>query len=104
MAATGWAIFFPLVAHSHASSILALPEWTVPAYLVGALSLALVQAERDRGRSELRQQAAHALRTPVATIHGLVQVLIREGRDEPVVRSIEDETERLLRSPVFERD
>jgi signal transduction histidine kinase len=104
MAAVGWAIFFPLVANSHPSSILALPVWTFAAYLVGALSTALVRAERERGRIELQQQAAHALRTPVATIHGLVQVLIRGGRDEPALRSIEDETERLLRSPVFEAD
>jgi signal transduction histidine kinase len=102
MAAVGWAIFFPLVAESHPSSIVALPLWTSAAFLVGALSSALVRAERERGRIELQRQAAHALRTPVATIHGLVQVLIRGGRDDPALRSIENETERLLRSPVFD--
>jgi signal transduction histidine kinase len=105
MATVGWSLFFPLVAESHPSSIVALPEWALAAYLVGALSSALVHAEGERERAELQRRAAHALRAPVATIHGLVQVLQRDRRpQEPILRSIEDETERLLRSPLFERD
>lgn len=103
MAGVGWAVFFPLVAESHPSSIVALPEWVLAAYLVGALSAALVRAERERAASELHRQAAHALRAPIATIHGLVQVLRRDrSAEEPIVRAIEDETGRLLESPIFE--
>src|SRR5579864_399134 len=105
MAATGWALFFPLIANSHPSSIVALPIWVVSAYLVGAMSTALVRAERERERVAQQHRAAHALRAPIATIHGLVQVLRRDGtREEALLRSVEDETERLLRSPIFEGD
>ena len=39
----------------------------------------------------------------IATIHGLVQVLRRDrSKEETPLRSIEDETERLLHSPIFE--
>lgn len=105
MAATGWALFFPLIANAHPSSIVALPIWVIAAFLVGAMSTALVRAERERERIELQQRAAHALRAPLATIHGLVQVLRRDrSQEEKLLRSIEDETERLLRSPIFEGD
>ena len=108
MAAFGWALFFPLVAHSHPSSIVALPIWILAAYLVGALSAGLLRATRERDETARRQEAAHALRAPVATIHGLVAVLQnrtdREDPDLTILCSIEDETERLLRSPLFERD
>lgn len=108
MAAVGWALFFPLVANSHPSSIIALPIWTLAAYLVGALSAGLLRATRERDEAARRREAAHALRAPVATIHGLVEVLRNHtGHEDPestILRSIEDETERLLRSPLFERD
>jgi signal transduction histidine kinase len=105
MAATGWAIFFPLIAKSHPSSIVALPIWVVAAFVVGVMSTALVRAERERERIELQHQAAHALRGPIATIHGLLQMLRRDrSQEEKLLRSIEDETERLLRSPIFEGD
>ena len=70
---------------------------------MAAMSTALVRAERER--VELQQRAAHALRALIATIHGLVQVMRRDrSREETLLRSIEDETERLLRSPIFEGD
>jgi hypothetical protein len=103
MATVGWSLFFPLVAHSHAWSVVALPEWLGAAYLTGVLSAALLRAERARAESELHRRAAHALRAPIATIHGLVAVLRRDRtHEEQIVRAIEDETGRLLESPVFE--
>ena len=105
MAIVGWALFFPLVASSHPSSIVALPVWVAAAYLVGALSAGLLRATRERDEAARRQEAAHALRAPVATIHGLVGVLrTRTKAEDPILRSIEDETDRLLRSPLFERE
>lgn len=108
MAGVGWGLFFPLVASSHPSSIVALPVWVFAAYLVGALSAGLLRTTRERDEAARRQEAAHALRAPVATIHGLVGVLRnREGRDDAemtILRSIEDETDRLLRSPLLERE
>lgn len=108
MAVVGWAIFFPLVANSRPGSIIALLEWTLAAYLVGSLSAALVRASRQRDEAERRQEAAHALRAPIATIHGLVVILRDRFRHEPpestILRSIEDETDRLLSSPLFERE
>jgi signal transduction histidine kinase len=108
MAAVGWGLFFPLVANSDASSIVALPVWVAAAYLVGALSAGLLRATRERDEAARRQEAAHALRGPVATIHGLVSVLrARTKREDPeltILRSIEDQTDRLLRSPLFERE
>ena len=108
MAGVGWGLFFPLVASSHPSSIVALPVWVFAAYLVGALSAGLLRTTRERDEAARRQEAAHALRAPVATIHGLVGVLRnRAGRDDAemtILRSIEDETDRLLRSPLLERE
>ena len=107
MAVVGWALFFPLVANSRPSSILALPVWAGAAYLVGALSAGLLRATRERDEAARRQEAAHALRAPVATIHGLVAVLRTRkpaDADQTILRSIEDETDRLLRSPLFERE
>lgn len=105
MAVVGWALFFPLVANSHPSSVVALPVWVAAAYLVGALSAGLLRATRERDEAARRQEAAHALRAPVATIHGLVGVLrTRAKAEDPILRSIEDETDRLLRSPLFESE
>ncbi len=105
MAAVGWGLFFPLVAHSHPSSVVALPEWLFAAYLTGWLSTALVRADRARTLAERERESAHALRAPVATIHGLVDVLrarFEHSDDERrILRSIADETDRLLRSEVF---
>jgi signal transduction histidine kinase len=106
MALAGWATFFPLIAESAPGSIVALPVWTATALLVGQLSRVLVRAERGRIEAERDAQAAHTLRTPVATIHGLVGVLRLRGGDEElekVVRALEDETERLLASSIFRR-
>ena len=105
-AALGWSIFFPLVAHSRPASVVALAEWGLAAYLAGRLSSALVSADRERALAALEREAAHALRTPVATIHGLVAALnARAARDEDeakILSSITDETDRLLRSPLFD--
>ena len=105
MAAVGWGLFFPLVAHSQPASIGALPEWLVAAFLTGWLSSALVRADRARTLAERQRESAHALRTPVATIHGLVDVLrahFDHSEDERrILSSIADETDRLLRSEVF---
>lgn len=108
MAVVGWAIFFPLVANSHPGSLIALLEWSLAAFLVGSVSAGLVRATRERDEVQRRHEAAHALRAPIATIHGLVVVLRdrfrHEGDETTILRSIEDETNRLLRSPLFERD
>ncbi|HZS24441.1 MAG TPA: hypothetical protein VFA30_05570 [Gaiellaceae bacterium] len=105
MAAVGWGVFFPTIANSRPSSIVALAEWTVAAYLVGLLSASLVEATRARDAAERQREAAHALRAPVATIHGLVTTICKRGRtdatDATILRSIADETERLLSSPLF---
>ena len=106
MAGVGWALFFPLVAHSHTASVVALPEWAGAAILTGWLSSSLVEANRARAVADRERAAAHALRSPIATIHGLVEILAaRDHKDEVdmrIIGSIEDETERLLRSEVFE--
>jgi signal transduction histidine kinase len=104
MAAAGWALFFPLIAHSDWWSIVALPLWVSVATAVGLLSSALLRLERQRIEAARDLQAAHALRTPVATIHGLVTVLTGESSDipsQPLLRAIADETERLLEADVF---
>jgi signal transduction histidine kinase len=106
MAALAWSIFFPLVAQSKPASVIALGEWVLAAYLAGRLSSALVDANRERALAEQEREAAHALRAPVATIHGLVEALgARAARDEDetkILSSIADETNRLLRSPLFD--
>jgi signal transduction histidine kinase len=106
MAAVAWSIFFPLVAHSRPASVIALFEWVLAAYLAGRLSSALVASDRERTLAAREREAAHALRTPVATIHGLVAALnARAARDEDeakILSSIADETDRLLRSPLFD--
>jgi signal transduction histidine kinase len=106
VAVGGWALFWPLVADTHPGSLVALPVWTLAAVATGMLSSALVRVNRERAISERRAAAAHALRAPIATIHGLVEVLqTREPSDEAghrIIRSIEDETTRLLQSEVFE--
>jgi signal transduction histidine kinase len=106
MAALAWSIFFPLVAQSKPASVIALGEWVLAAYLAGRLSSALVDAHRERALAEQEREAAHALRAPVATIHGLVEALgARAARDEDetkILSSIADETNRLLRSPLFD--
>jgi nitrogen-specific signal transduction histidine kinase len=83
-------------------------EWVGAAYLTGALSASLVRAERERAEWELHRRAAHALRAPIATIHGLVQVLHRDRstdeKEEKIVEAIADETGRLLESPLFEEE
>jgi signal transduction histidine kinase len=107
LALAGWSVFFPLIAHASPPSVVALPVWVGTAVLVGRLSRGLTEAVRLRTEAERDAQAAHALRTPVATIHGLVRVLrSRDGRDEAeakVIAAIEDETSRLLESPVLSR-
>src|SRR5262249_7712711 len=82
MAVVGWALFFPLIADSKPASIVALAEWALAAYLVGALSAGLVRASRARDEAERQREAAHALRAPVATIHGLVEMLRRDHRPD----------------------
>ena len=58
--------------------------------------------------ADRQRESAHTLRAPIATIHGLVDVLRTrfEHTDEEVriLRSIADETDRLLRSKVFGGD
>jgi len=108
MAIAGWALFFPLIADGAAGSIVALPVWTGAALLTGWLSSTLVRLNRERAIAERQRAAAHALRAPIATIHGLVDVLLgRAAVDEAeqrILRSIRDETDRLLRSEVFESE
>jgi signal transduction histidine kinase len=105
MATAGWAAFFPLIAKSEVSSVIALPMWLAVSALAGQLSRGLVLAERRRSQAEHDADAAHALRSPVATIRGLVEVLgRRDGRDATdtkVIAAIEDETQRLLDAPFF---
>jgi signal transduction histidine kinase len=107
MATAGWAVFFPTIAESDLSSLLALPMWTLTALLVGLLSRAIVVVERQRVEAERDLQAAHELRAPVATIRGLVDFLHRRGthspEEEKVVLALGDETERLLHSPLLVR-
>jgi signal transduction histidine kinase len=107
MALGGWCVFFPLVAGAHAPSVVALPLWLGVAALVGQLSRRLLLAERERAAAEHEARAAHDLRSPVATIHGLVATLRlrtdRDPTDEKVLAAIEDETGRLLEAPFFRR-
>jgi signal transduction histidine kinase len=108
MVAAGWAVFFPTIADSRLSSVIALPEWTLTVLLVGLLSRAMVAVERRRVEAERDREAAHALRAPVATIRGLVDFLRRRGgprspEEEKVVLALGDETDRLLSSPLLER-
>jgi signal transduction histidine kinase len=104
MAVAGWCVFFPTIADDHPSSLIALPVWTIVAFFVGATSRALIQAERSRTQAERDVVAAHELRTPVATIHGLV-VSLEDARvpQEPVLRAIRAETSRLLESELFDK-
>jgi signal transduction histidine kinase len=104
MALVGWIVFFPLIADSSAASVLALPEWVGVALLVGLISRALVALEGRRVQTENDIRAAHALRTPVATIHGLVAVLEQAPTDDvrrPVLLAIKEETTRLLHARIF---
>jgi len=107
MVAAGWAVFFPTIADSHPSSVIALPEWLLTVLLVGLLSRAIVKIERRRVEAERDLEAAHALRAPVATIRGLVDFLRSRGprspEEEKVVLALGDETDRLLNSPPLER-
>ena len=108
VAAAGWAVFFPTIAGSRLSSVIALPEWLLTVLLVGLLSRAIVTVERHRVEAERDREAAHALRAPVATIRGLVDFLRRRGgprspEEEKVVLALGDETDRLLSSPLLER-
>jgi signal transduction histidine kinase len=107
MVAAGWAVFFPTIADSRLSSVIALPEWTLTVLLVGLLSRAMVAVERRRVEAERDREAAHALRAPVATIRGLVDFLRRRGprspEEEKLVLALGDETDRLLSSPLLER-
>jgi hypothetical protein len=107
MAAAGWAVFFPTIADSRLSSVIALPEWLLTVLLVGLLSRGIVTVERRRVEAERDREAAHALRAPVATIRGLVDFLRRRGprspEEERVVLALGDETDRLLSSPLLER-
>jgi len=107
MVAAGWAVFFPTIADSRLSSVIALPEWTLTVLLVGLLSRALVNVERNRVEAERDLEAAHALRAPVATIRGLVDFLRQRGprspEEEKVVLALGDETDRLLGSRLLER-
>jgi signal transduction histidine kinase len=107
MALAGWAVFFPTIADSRLSSVIALPEWTVTAFLAGLLSRGIVELERQRIEAARDLEAAHALRAPIATIRGLVDFLgHREAatpEEEKVVRALGDETDRLLRSPLLDR-
>ena len=105
MAVTGWAVFFPLVADDRPASVVALPVWLVTAYVAGRVSEALVEAQQTLVRRELDNRAAHALRTPVATIHGMVQALrlhdLGPAERETVLDLIESETGGLLESDVL---
>jgi signal transduction histidine kinase len=102
MTLVGWAIFFPLVANDRPASIVALPIWLATTYAVGRVSAALVETQTTLLRRELDARAAHALRTPVATIHGMVQALRRHDLEpeqrEKVLNLIENETGDLLES------
>jgi len=105
MALAGWAVFFPLVADDRPASVVALPVWLVTTYVVGRVSEALVEAQQTLVRRELDNRAAHALRTPVATIHGMVQALrvhdLPPAEREKVLGLIESETGGLLQSDVL---
>jgi signal transduction histidine kinase len=108
MALAGWAVFFPLIAHEAAASIIALPVWVGTALAVGALSEALLRSERARSRAELDAVAAHELRTPVAVIHGMAQTLRRQDLDDlerdKLLELIEHESDALLRRGPFRGD
>jgi signal transduction histidine kinase len=108
MAVVGWALFFPLIAESAVGSLVALPVWTGAALLTGWLSSTLVRLNRERALAERQRAAAHALRAPIATIHGLVDVLLGGSPvaepEQRILGSIRDETDRLLRSEVFESE
>jgi signal transduction histidine kinase len=75
------------------------------AAIVGVLSRRLLELERQQAQVERDLRDAHALRTPIATIHGLVSVL-GDGADRaataPLLRAISAETDALLRSGLFE--
>ncbi len=102
VAAVGWAVFFPLIAHGALGSIVALPLWVGTAAVVGLIAERAVLAERLRSQVELADFTAHRLRTPAAAIAGLAQALrAREVAEDParrerVLAAIAEESERLL--------
>lgn len=109
VAAVGWTIFFVSIAGHSPDSVIALPLWVGTAVLVGLVSARAIASERARAADRLEEITAHGFRTPVATIHGMAEVLrgdlsLSDETREHMLRLIAEESRRLLDEELRARD
>jgi signal transduction histidine kinase len=94
VACGGWAVFFPLVAHHEAASLLTIPMWVVAAVIPGLLTRQLRAAHEERARllghlqgeaitRDFVMTASHELRTPLAAVSGAALTLANRSLGEP---------------------
>jgi signal transduction histidine kinase len=100
-AGLGWTIFFFTVADQALRTIFALPLWVGTGVIVGLVAGRLIAFERERAEMAVADLTAHGVRTPVATIHGIVQALqsdldLSEETRQHMLDLIAQESRRLL--------